>query len=467
MGDTTVTTVVGNTVAALAAAERLAANGHRVDLYCTGIPGSAFAGVDLDGRLVEAGLRLIEREYVAGENALVPPPLHHHVPGHGGHRRWMGMVEDYLCDLVPDIQPAPTPQLVLDERRGEDFSLTGRAESVRDFFSPEELATIASQSQAAWDRLGHDAGLLGIRHLYESATLESASLANHGELFHRKVVGPLAESLIPDGATLVAADQRHKVWAPLFWPSTLCQAASGRTVDFAPRRRFWTDRLGGMTGVISTLMGRLDDADHVRISRPGRLCSIAEDTSMVTMAFDGGVRCEATRPIIGVSAGELFRAAGVGYDPSRVEMSLMWAEVEERHTTEVAATTLLQAGLDAFRVTPFGVSVDGGGPARRTFCIELRHGATPSTALAARALLAAGAVADPSLVNGLGVRSFDAFAVPTHENRVRYEHAHEQMRAALPRLTLIGSAAGYGADPLNEQLFGGLRAAMEVCGAHV
>jgi hypothetical protein len=467
MVDAATTTVVGNTVAALAAAERLAYNGHRVDLYCTGVPGSAFAGIELDGRRVEAGLRLIEREYVAGENALAPPPLHHHVPGHGGHRRWMGMVEDYLCDLLPDLQPASTPQLVLDERRGEDFSLTGRAESIREFFSSEELATVAGQSQAAWGRLGHDAGLLAIPHLYEGATLESASLANHGELFHRKVVEPLAESLIPDGAALVAADQRHKVWAPLFWPSTLHQAAAGHAVDFAPRRRFLTDRLGGMTGVISALMGRLENADHVRIFSPGRLCSIAEGAGTVTMSFDGGVRCEATRPIVGVSPGELFRAVGVEYDPSRVEMSLMWAEVEERHTSEVAATTLLQAGLEAFRVTPSGVSVDGGGQARRRFCVELRHGATPSTDLAARALCAAGAVDDPSVVNGLGARSFDAFAVPTHENRVRYELAHGQMREALPGLMLIGGAAGYGADPLNEQLFGGLRVAMEVCGAHV
>ena len=59
--------VVGSSVASLAAAERLSADGIPVHLYSTGTPGGVFAGIDLGGRRVEAGVRRGLAEVLGGE----------------------------------------------------------------------------------------------------------------------------------------------------------------------------------------------------------------------------------------------------------------------------------------------------------------------------------------------------------------------------------------------------------------
>ena len=63
-------------------------------------------------------------------------------------------------------------------------------------------------------------------------------------------------------------------------------------------------------------------------------------------------------------------------------------------------------------------------------------------------------------------RSIPAFTEPTAANRTLFDIAHATARDKAD-LTLVGPAAGYGADPMNEQLFSGLHAALELTHAHV
>lgn len=459
--------VVGAGIGALAAAERLAARGERVLLLITGRPGGSFAEFRLDGRPVGLGLRLIEREYVAGENTHTRPPVHEHVPGHAGHRPWMGLIADYLDELVPDLTAAETPQLQLRGRTTEDFTLTGRVAAMLALLSPGDCHIVACEAAEAAGRCVDPAGVLADPGLLADSSLERASIANHGRRFHDLVVAPIASALLPGGAGAVAAEQRHKVWAPVYWPETLAQAASGASVAFRPDRRFWVDADGGMAEVAAALWRRLASSSRVTTAEVGPVASIARTREGVRLRFRNGLEWTHDDPIIGLGAGELFEAAGVPFSQDRVSMSIAWADVADRDLRRVGATTILDPDQPAFRLSTAAPRTHGSGAVRRAVAVELRHGTDPAGVDVADIIARAGLIDDPVQARPLGARSFAAFAEPTTVNRDRWLDADARLADAVGGLRRVGASAGYGADPLNEQLFSGIRAALEVSHAHV
>lgn len=456
--------VVGASVAAMVTVERMAAAGEDVRWLVTGPTGGAFAPKTVDGRHVGLGLRLIEREYVAGENELASPPLAHHVPGHAGHRPWMGMIADYLDDLIPDLVPAPTPRLVLGSRTAEDFTLTGRLAAMTDLVDERTRTRIAEEVT----EILHTADPAGV--LAEPGplgmSLQEASLHNHGELFHRVVVAPIASALVPGGATAVEATQRHKVWAPLYWPETLLQAATGQTPTFDPHRQFWTDRHGGMSEIITVLEDRIAASPRVTRLNVGRVTRLNNAGMQTFMTFESGHEEHASSPILGTSPADTFTAAGIPHHADRVAMSFLWLDVEERDVRDPAPITFLDDEV-VFRVCSTTPQPDLAGTPRRAFSVELRNGAPPDARHAIRAMARAGVIAEAARPAVVAHHRIPAFSVPSASNRHGFEQALGDLRDALPATRLLGALAGYGADPLNEQLFGGLRAALEVCGAHV
>ena len=456
--------VVGSSVAAMAAVDRLARAGEEVRWLVTGPVGGAFAPKTVDGRHVGLGLRLIEREYVAGENAQPMPPMDRHIPGHAGHRPWMGLVADYLDDLVPDMIPSATPRLVLGERGVEDFTLTGRLEAITSLLDGRTCARIADEA-AAILRTSAPAGVL--EHPGPMGmSLQQASLANHGELFHRIVVEPIASALVPGGAGAVEATQRHKIWAPLYWPQTLLEAAGGTTPSFDPNRQFWTDRHGGMSDVVTALEDRISAAPSVSRLNVGRLTSVANLGALTAMAFESGHQEDASTPILATAPTETFAAAGVPHHADRVAMSFLWLDVEERDVCDPAPTTFLDDEI-VFRVCSTTPEPDLTGTPRRAFSVELRTGAPPDARHAIRTMARAGLIAERARPAVVAHHRIPAFVVPSASNRHAFEQAAGDLHDALPATRLIGPLAGFGADPLNEQLFSGIRLAEEVCGAHV
>ena len=456
--------VVGSSVAAMAAVERLAAAGETVRWLVTGSVGGAFAAMTVEGRHVGMGLRLIEREYVAGENQQPMPPLHQHVPGHAGHRPWMAMVAGYLDHLLPDLTPAPTPRLVLGDRVVEDFTLTGRLAAISELVDRRTCARIAADAAEILRSTG-PAGVLESPGP-SAMTLREASIRNHGDEFHRIVVEPIANALVSGGGAVVEAVQRHKVWAPIYWPRTLLEAASGASPSFDPQRTFWTDRNGGMSDVVVALERRIAACAAVTRLDVGRLRSAQHVGAATVLAFESGHAEQTPDAILATSPAETFAAASIPYHADRVSMSLLWLDVEERHVVDPAATTFLDDDI-VFRVTATSAEPDIGGTARRTFAVELRTGARVDARHAIDAMTRAGMIERAARPTVVAHRLVPAFAVPSAVNRRAFEHAAADLGDALPAARLIGPLSGYGADPLNEQLFSGIRLAEEVCGAHV
>jgi hypothetical protein len=452
--------VVGSSVAALVAAERLAARGESVRLLTPPGPvGGGFGSLRQDGRVLELGVRLLELDY---EGVGAPPPLADYEPGIVGHRPYTRLIADYVADLVGDrLVEADRPRMLVDGRIVDDLYFTTDATAVRGAVDAATRAEIAAEAEAAAQEHG-PAGALG-RDLPRDLSLLDASLLNHGKTFHRLFMEPVADKLVAGGTASVPAELRRKIWLPLFWPRTLAEAAGDAEVGFRPRRPFHTVRDGGAGEVVTALAARLEAAGVVT-ERVGRLESVEPAAGARTaLAFDDGTRLEARRPILGVAAEQLFAAVGADYRPDRARTVVCWLEVATDDLVEVPSLlNVVDADIPALRI-----STGGSAPAGRTvLTVELRHD-TPDDDIAATALRALDLVgllrpgAAAEVLRGAAVRSF---ALPTARNAADFEAAAAVLAQHDLGGDVIGAATGFGADALGEQIIQGLRTA-EASGA--
>ncbi len=430
--------VTGASVAALAAAEHLAANGEPVRWLVTGPVGEGFAARTVEGRHLGLGLRLIEHD---------------------------DRVSDHLDRLLPDLRPAATPRLVLGERTVEDMTLTGRLGALIELLDGRTLDRIGEELVEIRDT-SSPGGVLDTPGPIGLSLLQ-ASLQNHGELFHRVIVDPIASALVPGGAAAVEATQRHKVGAPLIGPETLLRAVTGDLSEDGALRHFRTDRHGGLSEVVSILEARLDESPNVERLDVGRVTGLTNVGAQTELAFASGHVEHARRPMLATPPADTFAAAGIPHHADRVERSLLWLDVEERDVLNPAPTTFLDDEV-LFRVCSTSPEPDAGGTLRRTFSVELRTGAPPDARHAVRTMARAGMIAERARPAVLAHHRIPAFDIPSATNRYAFEQAQSDLHDALPASRLLGELVDHaGTNPFIEQLFSGICAAEEVCGAHV
>lgn len=452
--------IVGGSVAALVAADALGAEGRPVRLLlpARGV-GGGFAPIRRHGRTLELGVRLLELGF---EGVGEPPPLADYRPGVGAHRPWAGTVDRWVRDLAGDaLREVAAPEMVVDGRRVPDLlfsvDLTGLAASL-----PDDLRrTMLEEARACRAALGDDAGLLAPRHgaWLRLATLEEASVAQHGAAFHRRYVAALADKVLAGGAGAVAATLRRKAWAPLFHPRTLEQALMGGPIDFRPTRPMHVvDPVAG--GLVDRLLARIATRPTVSATTAGDLTGIvAAPGGDTLLAFADRPPVRARRPLIACGADVLFAAAGVPFAAPRVRTVLAWLEAD---AADVAGVPDLAHILDAenpvLRVTRGGRAAT---PDRALLTVELRHDLPEDAAAwsAADGLRRAGLVEGDVALDVVAVAARRTFAVPSLALEPAHARARDRLDALGIDLVLAAGALSPVADTLNDQLVQGLRAA--------
>lgn len=453
--------VVGGTLAALIAADAVAAEGRPVRLLLPerGI-GGGFASLERDGRRLELGVRLLELAFEDSEPT--SPALHDYVAGVTTHRPWAQVIDDWVRALLGDrLMEIATPEMVLDGRRVDDVLFTVDLAGLDGAFAGPERERMLAEVRDAMAVAGHDAGVLapGLAGRFAQMDLEAASVANHGSTFHRRIIAPLCDKVIAGGAAAVAAPLRRKVWAPLFHPRTLAEALAGEAVGFRPARSFHTVAPDGCGGLVDALLDRLR-------TRPEATLVTAGDLERVTAAPDGTVTLElsrhspvhARRPILALSADALFAAAGVPYAIDRIRTAIAWLEADADDAADVPHLVhVLDPANPVLRVTR------GGGrtpPGRALLTVELRHD-TPPEALAGAAadgLVAAGLLPEGAPLETVLTASRPTLPVPSAATLAAFAAARAQFDALGLDVELAGGGLHVMADTLNDQILQGLRA---------
>jgi hypothetical protein len=456
--------VVGGSVAALVAADALAKRGVDVRLLVPerGIGGS-FAKTVVDGRSLELGVRLLELSF---EDSHASPPLSEYQPGPIGHRPFIKIIAGWVDELLGQrLIPVTRPEMLFGGRIVDDLYFTTDASALRAALTPHQLAVIAAEANACAARSGSAAGLLDPARGADLAvaSFEEASRANHGDTLHELFMAPVADKLVGARAADVLATHRRKVWLPLFWPETIAQATSGAELTFNADRPFHTVSGGGTGELVSQLRRRLSDRG-VRVETAGSLTELRPRRDGVTeLVFAGIGAVEAVRPILGVSAEELFASVGAAYRPERATSVLGWIEADEADVRHCPSL------LNIVDPDSAGIRISTGGQGRagrRLFTVELRHdvAAVDIAATAENCLRASGLVTDSAELTIVKTLSVPSFPLPTRANATAFDRARSVWLEHGAALDIIGAGVNFGGDALSEQIIQGLRAA-EVCAA--
>jgi hypothetical protein len=450
--------VVGGTVAALTAADAIAAEGRPVRLYLPrrGV-GGGFLPLERGGRRLDLGMRVLELHY---EGTGSPPPVEDYRADDEGHRPFVALVDAWVRGLVGGdaVVPVDTPASYLHGRLGPELLLSSDLSGAAGLAGEEDARRMAAEAADAARRSG-DAGWLAAdqRGRLAQVSFDEASLHQHGRRFHDVFLDPFIRKVRPAGGSDVVAALRRKVWVPLFWPRTVAEALGGLPVGFVPERPLTVVRPGGMGAVVSALVDRLGTRG-VEVIRYDRVGAVASHDAGVQIAFDDGSAVVAQRPVLGLSAGDLFRAAGIGLSTDRVRTVMAWVGVREDDVlARPGFVHVLDAAVPAYRVTPGERDAAGSW----VFCVELAHDvrAEQAAATAAGVLRTLGLVREHAATEDLGVLAGPTFTAPTADNLRRHTVAlgrwHE---LGLPALVVAGAQAPF-ADSFNEQVVQGLQVA--------
>lgn len=449
--------VVGGSIAALVAADRLAHDGVDVELLLPsrGV-GGGFAAHEVGDHRVELGSRLLELSYGTGSEEPAPDPATYQ-PGPHGHRPFMPLVEAFIRDLAgDDLQPV-SPALV--ESGGErvrdwvfDGDLTGVVELLdRD---PEALSRIQREVGANYDesrRRGFgERGLFADPHGLAAASLLAASRAHAGRTFHERFVEPFASRIIDGGSAGVAADLHRKIWMPLFWPGTLAGVLrDGET--YQPDRPMHTLRNGGVALLVERLIERVTNHPRVTVRRHGGLAGLEADHGATRLQMADGAVVLAALPILAVAPDELFGAVGGSYSPHRVTSTMCWLELADHAVPDTL--WLLDPERPVFRVSRN--QADGGSTVA---CCELAWWvrAEEIEELAKAELANSGIIEHSDQASVLTIARVESFAAPSPSNRRRFHAAQEAFQHLDLDVIVAGGAIEFGADTLNEQIAQGI-----------
>jgi len=462
------TVVAGGTIAALVAADAAARAGEQVDLYLPlrGV-GGGFSPIVVDGLRLELGVRLLELSYGAEEGRETPPPpLDEYRPGPSGHRAHIAVARRFLTELLePDLVEVGLPKMWVNGRLVPDVYFTVDLSGLRRALTDEQAAAITAETRRILDETGNPAGVLGGPTPPDlwSVSFEASSLANHGQTFHRLFIESICSKIQAAGSSDVLTALRRKLWMPVFYPQTLWEAASGRPLGFVPSRPFHTVAHGGTGEVVNRLLARLEASPQVTITRVKGLKRVEAAGDGMLLQFDEGPDVvSATRPVLGFGPEQLFSAAGVDYVSQRLPLSICWVLVDDADVVELPSMTfVVDPELPIYRVNSGG---DAAPPGSQLISLELSHDVLPDEAEAAvrRTLEVVGLLRPGGAVKVVHKIRAPAFTAPSAANLAAFEAARESFNRLAIDAEVIGGAASFGADSLNEQILQGLRAGERV-----
>ncbi|WP_157519219.1 hypothetical protein [Modestobacter sp. Leaf380] len=428
----------------------------RLLLPRTGV-GGGFMPRQRGGRSLELGLRALELDY----EGTTAPPLASYRVRDGGHRPFVSMIDAWVRDLVPPdalVELPPARMFLAGRSVPEAFissDLTGAHRwvpgAVAHRVAAEAAARVADGGAAGWLAPSASAQLAG-------ADLETASIHQHGPTFHRLLMEPFLAKLRPAGGRDVAAELRRKLWVPLFWPVTVAEAFGGERPAFRPHRPAVVVREGGGIGpVVVALLARLRRRG-VHVHQHDGVRALAPSGSAVAITLADGTDLLATRPVLALSAGELFGALDIDYRPARVRSVIAWVAAREDDVRETPGFVhVVDADVPAYRVTPAPADDSG----TRVFCVELAHDVAEGAAaeVAAAVVTRLGLVREGTQLVDVAVFAGPTFADPTADTLRAHRAAAEQLAGLELPAAVLGGALAFGSDTFNEQVVQGLHVA--------
>ncbi|MBV8651825.1 MAG: NAD(P)/FAD-dependent oxidoreductase [Alphaproteobacteria bacterium] len=455
---------MGSSIGCLAAALLHAERGRRVRLFLQkGREGGSFQGLRLDGRHLDLGVRLFELDYEDRPEERLK--LADFDRDRHNHRPFIDAVAAFIRRFIGDELLRVEAEMFAGGRRGRCIHFTTDLSGLPDLLDRRDCETMRAEIEAIlrdprekdWQfRPGHPARL-------DQIGLATASLDNHGALFHERFVRPHCARQTSGWEQTIASDRR-RLWMALFHPVTLAEALDRRPPTFRPYRPFYRARAGLF---VERLLEAVQRNALIEIAPVGRLERFARngDTACLDFADSTGgpgrsLEIAAQRSVLGLTAEELFPAAGIAYAPERIRSGVAWVEIPESEILYWPA--LLSVHEPEMTTLRISTTSEGGPPGWRIATVETGSEAPSLDAIRCE-LEAVGIVSSGGSARLLKSFHGPAQTAASFDNRTRFTAARDSFAQLGWAGTVLGPARRFGFDSLNDQLVEALHLAEAQC----
>ena len=463
--------VVGGSLAALVAAADLAEAGQDVTMVKPGGAwGGYFAGFKVGDLTFDAGMVMLEFTAFAqqagiGDIGSYDPAVRNDVG------RFASVVQDWAASRFSTREISPLSmqiggEILPDLIMGNDLAALTRLP-----FADATLAQLRSMptvtSLHAREKARGEA--------YETCGFEAASRANHGDLFHDRLMAPFLSKVLGPHAEHLLARYHRIPWLPLYWPATLQAVLEGDKPPFDPSPLEYP--VGStVAGVVAALTSSLQGSSRVRMmdgvpirlrpGNPGSLLELADGSIL-----DARHLAWTHTPAALIQAlGETPELASLRRAPLALAL-LTVPRHEARATFSVLQVVDPEFGL--YRVTDLDVCAGSQNGMSRWVVefnlqvFEARYGlADTDDQVLGQVVLELqklGLIAAPEVVSTMVLKRIPGgFAVPDQESLRVWRSERATIDRLAPGIDLMGATSGFMVTSLNDQVVQGLKFSRKV-----
>lgn len=455
--------VIGNSVAAMMAALSLGEAGWQVTL----VPpskrlGGHFGGVVLGDTVFDAGMVLLE---FTAYNADASADIRTYDPRRRNDvGRFFPLVADTLGKYSA-FETVETPRMRLQGRTLPDLLIANRTEALRALDAPARDAMMGELAQLTREGQGPlHASKKATAPAFATATLEEASVANHGATLHSILIAPFCRKVTARPASDFLAAYHRLAWIPLLHPETLASALEGH--DTLPETSFSQPRLGSVAALIQAIERKLRATPGVSIveGAPAGLTREGGEGPVTLLLADGDVR-QGERMVWAADQERLLSFV----DPQPLapldKASIALASVLV--TTDAMCASFSTMLIPENEAWPFRVTIQDPPraprpPVTRISCewnAAFLRGTPDDVARRTReALVELEVIRDVDAVTGIRVDVMkDALLLPTAANALAWSARRGRLDELCGSVPRIGPASPFGATSLNDHIVQGLK----------
>jgi hypothetical protein len=459
--------LVGNSLSVMVAAIEVARQGTDVAIVHGGKGwGGHFSTVSSNGASFDIGMVLYEfTSYNSRGTAHDVRTYDPSIRNDAG--RFCQTVQAYI-DRHQSTHTIATPNMYVAGEVHEDILIANALTALKHLpFAPtvrDELQKVVAHPpahlHASHKHVGDD---------FTAFDYHTASLANHGETFHARLIEPFSQKLLGLPTDDILALYHRVAWLPLYYPETLLSFMQGTPQTLPPTVFSYPD--GECVGNLAYRLKAKMDADKRVTVLPDRLERIEQtDDDQFTLRFSGRDHITADRLAWANSLSDALRVNELSdqvetYEKASITLAFVLIR-ENALNRDFTVLSIVDPDISTYRVT--NQSRCGGERQHQArLVVELnpdyaasRNGppACDISNAIAQDLVVLKIIRSARDIDAIEVKQMtNALMLPTARNHAAMMHEMSAVRGAAPCLSLMGPASGFFSSSLNDQIVQGLK----------
>lgn len=314
---------------------------------------------------------------------------------------------------------------------------------------------------------------------FNQVSYSLASLANHGNTFHTRLIEPFCKKLLNVGTDDVLARFHRVPWLPLFYPETLLSYLQGIPQQLPPT--IFSYPTGECIGDLAhKLRAKMQANQHISIINEHPRQLIVRDDGSYEIGFNQHEKIIAKNMAWSSGLGDLLKALGLNAEVGNYEkcsFALVFLTIPTNVVKlDFTVLSIVDPEIMTYRITNQSRcseldSAHGSGFDRIVIEINTdylaekqivkahKHNLTTDfKELVITELIALGVVADGESVNVVKILELkNALPLPNARNMQTFTKEMAAVLNAVPSMSLLGPSSGFSSSSFNHQVLQGLK----------